>query len=191
MDLQKLGAKLYVSRGSEIPLREFVPVFHRWIQTRALPGTLIDVVDYAHVHHGPGIMLIGFEAHLAVDEERGERGLAIDWKQPLSGSPVDRFRTVLGTLTAAARLLEAEPPFAERLRFGAERLSLRVGDRALASNDDATWRELQSHMEPLLAGLYAGSRHRIERDPDPKRRLGCEVRADAPLDVATLQARLG
>lgn len=191
MDLQRLGAKLYASSGSEIPLAAFVPVFHRWIQTGALPGTAIDVVDYAHVHHGPGIVLIGFEAHLSVDEERGERGLAIDWKQPLSGSPSDRFRTVLGALAGAARLLETDTAFGGRLRFGAERLTLRVGDRALAPNDDGTWQQLRSDLQPLLDGLYAGSAYRIERDSHPKRRLGCEIRAASALDVATLLTRLG
>ena len=78
----KYGVKLFFTNPSK-PLKDFIPVFHGWIQRQALPGhLLIDVHDYSHVHHGPGILLVSHEANLSIDEAEGRRGLVYIRKQP-------------------------------------------------------------------------------------------------------------
>jgi hypothetical protein len=78
----KFGVKLFFTDSTR-SLREFIPVFHGWIQQQALPGhLLIDVHDYSHVHHGPGILLVAHEANISVDEAEGRRGLVYIRKQP-------------------------------------------------------------------------------------------------------------
>ena len=74
MDLQKIGMKFFAEDGSTIDLVEFIPIFHRWIQNKALSDLLIDVADYSHVHAGPGILLIAHEGNYAVDETGNRRG---------------------------------------------------------------------------------------------------------------------
>jgi hypothetical protein len=79
----KFGIKLFFTNPAAKPLRDFIPVFHGWIQRQALPGhLLIDVHDYSHVHHGPGILLVSHEANLSIDEAEGRRGLVYIRKQP-------------------------------------------------------------------------------------------------------------
>ena len=42
--LQRIGFKLFVAKTSSFALREIVPVYHRWIQQRAVEGLLIDAM---------------------------------------------------------------------------------------------------------------------------------------------------
>ena len=58
MDTPKFDLKLFLHDASDLQLHTLIPVFHGWIQTRALADVLIDVVDYRHVPDGPGVMLI-------------------------------------------------------------------------------------------------------------------------------------
>ena len=52
----------------------FVPVFHSFIQTHALPDhLLIDVGDYTHVPDGPGTVLVSHEANVYMDHTVGGR----------------------------------------------------------------------------------------------------------------------
>jgi hypothetical protein len=78
----KYGVKFFFTDSSKL-LKDYIPVFHSWIQQQALPGhMLLDVHDYSHVHHGPGILLVTHEANLSIDEAEGRRGLVYIRKQP-------------------------------------------------------------------------------------------------------------
>src|SRR4030095_5221476 len=66
--LQRIGVKLFAADGSSVQPREFVPIFHRWIQTQAVANhLLIDVADYAHVPDGPGVLLVAHEGNFSLD----------------------------------------------------------------------------------------------------------------------------
>ncbi len=84
----KFGIKLFFANSTK-SLKEFIPVFHGWIQRQALPGhMLLDVHDYSHVHHGPGILLVSHEANISIDEAEGRRGLVYIRKQPATLSEI-------------------------------------------------------------------------------------------------------
>ena len=111
----KYGVKLFFTDSSK-PLKDFIPIFHGWIQQQALPGhLLIDVHDYSHVHHGPGILLVAHEANLSIDEAEGRRGLVYIRKQPAT------LREIVAAAQEAANLL-AEP-------FDAGKFEVFVNDR--------------------------------------------------------------
>jgi hypothetical protein len=100
MTSYKFGVKLFFTNPAGQPLKDFIPVFHGWIQQQALPGhLLIDVHDYSHVHHGPGILLVSHEANLSIDEAEGRRGLVYIRKQPAT------LREIVETARQAATLL--------------------------------------------------------------------------------------
>ena len=46
-NLYRFGIKVFLSESPDPDLHTFVPMFHRWIQTHAVDGLLIDVADYA------------------------------------------------------------------------------------------------------------------------------------------------
>ena len=56
-DLQRVALKVFLTNDSELDPRDAIPVFHRWIQTQAVNGLLIDVADYAHLPSGPAVLL--------------------------------------------------------------------------------------------------------------------------------------
>lgn len=101
MNLYKFGVKLFFANQQARELTEFIPVFHGWIQRQALAGhLLIDVHDYSHVHHGPGILLVAHEANLSIYEAEGRRGLVYVRKQPAA------LRESVDATFAAAKLLD-------------------------------------------------------------------------------------
>ena len=75
METVKYDLKLFLQDASQVNLEDVIPVFHEWIQNRVLDELLIDVVDYRHVHNGPGVMLIAHDAHYAIDVADGHMGL--------------------------------------------------------------------------------------------------------------------
>jgi hypothetical protein len=120
MDTYKFGVKLFIPHPATKPLKDFIPVFHGWIQRQALPGhLLIDVHDYSHVHHGPGILLVSHEANLSIDEAAGRRGLLYIRKQPST------LRDTIAAAHAAAKVLTEE----QGVLFDAGKFEVLVNDR--------------------------------------------------------------
>jgi hypothetical protein len=120
MTTHKFGVKLFFANQQDRGLTEFIPVFHGWIQRQALAGhLLIDVHDYSHVFHGPGILLVAHEANLSIDESEGRRGLAYVRKQPAT------LRETVEAAHAAARLLTEE----QGVQFDAGQFEIFVNDR--------------------------------------------------------------
>ena len=65
---QQLSVKIFAHDPAAVQPAAFIPIFHRWIQeSRLADRLLIDVADYRHVANGPGVLLIGHEAHYALD----------------------------------------------------------------------------------------------------------------------------
>src|SRR2546423_15285818 len=113
MDSHKLVLKFFLDDPSAVPETSFVPVFHSFIQTHALPDhLLIDVADYTHVPDGPGTVLVSHEANLYMDHSVGGRlGLMYQRKQPIAGAGTLRDPLATGFsfgLRAAGRV-EEEP----------------------------------------------------------------------------------
>lgn len=190
MDLQKIGIKLYATGGHTAPLHDLVPVFHRWIQQSALGGKLVDVVDYRHVHQGPGVMLIGFDFHLAIDDEGGERGLSIDWKRPLTGHLEARIEHVLSVALDAAITLEDTPLPGEPISFDGRRLEIRTSERILAPNDDETWTRFRGAIETVTNVAFPACRFEVERHPDRRRRLAARLSTAPAFALREARSRL-
>src|SRR5262245_42539431 len=102
MDIQRYSLKLFLRDGEAVRPAELISVFHGWIQRGAVEGLPLDVVDYGHVHHGPGVMLIGHEADHAYDLGEGRPGLAYAHKRDGEGTLADRLREAFRLLLAAA-----------------------------------------------------------------------------------------
>ena len=75
LDAPQFSVKFPTREGVALTPQGVVPSFHKWIQNGSLDELLIDVTSYAHVHRGPGVLLIAHEAHYAFEETDGEPGL--------------------------------------------------------------------------------------------------------------------
>lgn len=147
MDLYKLGVKIFAANPEVVNIRDLIPVFHSWIQQRKLEGhQLIDVHDYSHVHHGPGILLVAHEGNFSLNESEGRLGLFYLRKQPLNGGLEANLRNVLKTTLDACQLLESEPKL-KGIRFDTREILVVANDRLLAPNDTAT----RAQLEPLIS----------------------------------------
>lgn len=190
-DLYKIGIKLFAADGAAVRPHELVPIFHRWIQSRALPEQmLVDVADYEHVPDGPGVLLVAHEGNLTLDLGGGRLGLTYTRKQPAPGTLNDRWRAVARTVLTAAQLLEDDPSLAGRLRFRTDELKLFANDRLLAPNDPATLTALRPAFDTLTGALYGDARCEVVPEKDPRNRLGVSVTTAGAPPVAQLLARL-
>src|SRR5690606_31395337 len=101
--------KLFATNPDVVSAEAFVPVFQRWIQERfASDELLIDVADYKHVHHGPGIILIGHDGDYAYDFAKGNHGIQYTYKQVKAESLSDALSVALKRVLTAIEKVETE-----------------------------------------------------------------------------------
>src|SRR3954451_10624962 len=148
MELQKIAVKVFVEGPNDIPLTDFIDVFHGWIQ--ATDGVYHDVADYSHMQAGPGIVLIANEANVSIDEADNRRGLLYSRKAHLYGSNQEKFRAVLRSALDNCRRLEGEAVLCGKLTFPANEIAITINDRLLAPNTEATFAALKPELEASI-----------------------------------------
>src|SRR5262249_408262 len=197
MDTVKYELKLFVEHASRITLQHFTPIFHPWLTGHGLEELLIDVADYRHVPDGQGIVLIGHDAHYAMDLTDGRLGLLYSRRRETQPglrdihSVGDRLRSVWCCALTACQRLAAHPALAGRLQFRGNELLLRCNDRLHGPNTAAAYSELCQHLEPVLAPLYPGQEGGGEHYSGPPPRQTVSIRVEESPDVDTLLTRLG
>jgi hypothetical protein len=176
MDLQRFEIKLFAAEGEGVELALLIPVFHRWIQTRAVEGMLIDVADYSHVVDGPGILLVAHEANYALDETGGRRGFLYSRKQPLDGTLAERLFRAAEIALRACRELESAPELGGRLRFRGDEIRVIANDRLAAPNTEETWRAFEPELRAFLERLQPGVPYEVVRAESARERFAVTVK---------------
>jgi hypothetical protein len=187
-DLRRVGVKFFLRDGNDIPLVDFIPVFHRWIQTSAVDGVLIDVADYSHVPEGPGVILVAHEGIYSVDESGGRRGLAYLRRRAPERTFDDALSAALRAGARACRLLEEE--FNGTLRFRGNELAVFAPDRLLAPNDDRTMSELRPSLDALGQRLFQGTAFDLRRELDGRDAFTVAVRSPVETAFSDLAGRI-
>lgn len=188
--LQRITLKLFFQEAGAIDARACVPVFHGWIQTRALDDLLIDVADYAHVGGGPAVVLVAHEGRYAIDSTGGRWGLEYARTQPLEGSLPARLAAIGRTLVRAARLLRDDPALGGRFTCRADELQIVANDRLVAPNTDETLAALSPTAGEFLTTLFGPNGYVLTRERDPRQRLTLSARAREAASLDTLWQRL-
>ena len=166
-DFQHINVKILAVEGSKVEWHKLIPVFHRWIREQSLPGLLLDVADYAHVPAGPGMIIIGHDAHYAVDNRQNRLGLLYNRRTALEGSTRDRIAQAYEAALLAARNLEKEPGIGNSLRFDETQVEIWVNDRLLAPNTPETYAEFEAEVASFLQER-AGRPVQLQRSADPR-----------------------
>ncbi len=138
MSLQRVWASVPLADATTVP-DSFIPVFHDWIQREAVEGLLIDVARYGHVHHGPGVMLVGHEGDYSVDMAGGRPRLRYTLKREAEGSPAELVALAVRRLAGACAEARAVPGAS----VAQDELVVTVADRLHAPNTDETWKWLR------------------------------------------------
>jgi hypothetical protein len=181
MNLYKLGIKIFFARPPADE-RDFIPVFHRWIQEQKISAhQLIDVHDYAHVHNGPGILLVAHEGNFSVDSTGGRLGLVYYRKQPLDGDVAGRLAAMLQTLLGAVSLIEVDPAL-KGCAFKRDELIAFSNDRLLAPNTTEARAALEPSVTAFAAKAFKGANVRLGiQSTDPRERLGFNIQSSGKL----------
>ena len=190
MKSEKLQLKFFAKPNAAFDVETVVPVFHRFIREHAFDELMIDVADYKHVHHGPGIALVGDANDYFLDEGEGRPGLLFSRKRHGSG-PEGRLREAFARALKACTLLEAAPELGGKLQFATDEILLRFPDRLRAPNDDATFAEFSGEVSALLDKLYGAGAFTIERGAPAPEALALRVKTKSAPALSALLSTLG
>lgn len=185
MPTRKVQAKLYFAATARPPLERFVPALHAILRDEALGELMIDVVDYGHVHHGPGVVLIGHATDYGIDLGEGRPGVLVFRKRdPVDG---DRIADALGRALRFAALLAQVPELGAALTTN--EVLIRLPSRLHAPSTDAGFEHLTGELVALGQRLY-GAPVVTERASTPREPLSVRWRAPSSPTVEELLARL-
>jgi hypothetical protein len=185
-ELKQIDIRIFAKTPEGVDTEAFMGVFQRWIQRHAMPGVLIDVADYGHIHHGHGTILIAHEYNLSVDYAGGKLAVLVRLKRPAEATLAARIESALRLGLKACRLLEQEEVFAGKLTFDPSSFVLVANDRLLAPNDDASFAALKPAVEASARAIF-GTPATVERiKNDPRERLAMRVMAPKPVTLAAL-----
>jgi len=190
MKSEKLQIKFFARPNAAFDLETVVPVFHRFIREHAFDELMIDVADYKHVHHGPGIALVGDANDYFLDEGEGRPGLLFSRKRHGSG-PEGRLREGFARALKACTLLEAAPELGGKLTFATNEVLIRLPDRLNAPNEDATFAEVSAEVAPLLDKLFGAGGYALERGAPKPEPLSLRVKANSAPALPALLSALG
>ena len=187
MNVQHINIKFFVENPEAVKLEEYSGVFNNWIQRQVMPELLIDVADYLHVHHGPGVILIGHEADYSLDNRAGRLGLLYNRKAALEGTVQEKLAQAAHAALEAARLLEKE----NGVKFSGQEAEIIINDRLLVPNTPETFAALEPDLRAFFDTLYGGAQSSLAyQDTDRRERFRIVVRTTIRFDVETLLKNL-
>lgn len=166
----RISAKLFIDQPTQANLDNVIPIFHDWIRDQKTDHLLIDVVDYRHVHNGPGVILIGHEGDYAIDAAKGRTGLLYtnkrsrsdeDYSKPQDALQNRLFKSVQALLHAAVAL-EQEPAFSGKFALSAREIEITFLDRLQTPNSPETVAILTNIVAELAAKLYPEQSVRVD-----------------------------
>ena len=183
MDLQKFGIKLYLNTKGSFKSKDFIPVFHNWIQEKVVSDhLLIDVADYSHILDGPGVMLIAHEGHFSLDQESQQPGIMYMRKTEIAGSFTERFNKVLSTVIKAANRL-SDKDVSKKVDFKLNSFRFIANDRLYAENTADNQHLYKQKIQKALDGKYPESQFEFGDVSDKNERLAFTVNFSNDIDI--------
>jgi hypothetical protein len=186
MNIQHINIKFYLENPETINLAEYAAVFNNWIQKQRLEELLIDVADYLHVHHGPGIMLIGHEADYSLDNRAGRLGLLYNRKEQLDRTTQEKLAQAVRAALITAQILEKE----NGLKFNGSEVQIVINDRLLVPNTAETFAALEPDLRAFFDRLYGGVEYSLTYNDNSRERFTANIKTSASFDIEALLKNL-
>ncbi|MEX2601813.1 MAG: hypothetical protein WD355_09210 [Balneolaceae bacterium] len=168
---KRLQVKLFFDDSVKTEIKSFIPVFHKWIQKQETGDLLIDVHNYSHMHHGPGILLVAHEGDFAIDLADGRIGLIYRRKREFSGAIRDQLTLALQRAVSGALRLEDDKSLEENPVFLTNEVEIRLLDRLNYPNKTEVYESVEQDLRETVEELFGSgtvSLEQVENDPrDP------------------------
>ncbi len=190
MQFQHVNVKLILEHPESVDFEALIPVFHGWIEGQAGSELLLDIADYTHVPAGPGVVLIGYEGDISVDNADGRPGARYNRKSPLNGSNQDRLRQAARAALTACRRLEEDPRLNGKVRFDGHEIEVFVNDRLLAPNNEGTRKAAHPEFQAFAQNLFRGGEYSLAYLTDRRRLFGVSIRSANRFSVTDLLVAL-
>ena len=183
---KRLSVKIFAADDSAVKPAAIMPIFQRWIQENALEGLLIDVVDYKHVHHGPGIILIGHEGDYGLDFSEGRAGLLFTLKQNPYESLSEAVRESLRLAVVATEKLSAETG----IKFDYSEAQITLLDRLQTPNTDETYSTVELPLSAFASRIFDGDVAITRVNVEPRDPFAVTLQVDQTPSADTLLEKL-
>ncbi len=187
MNPSRVSAKIFVDDDASVNEAALIPIFHRWIREKVVDGMLIDVADYIHVPHGPGVMLIGHEGDYALDMA-SRPGMKYMMKRDSSGDFATDLRLVFTRVFSACQRL-AEEDNMQGISFNVCNVRIKVHDRLAAPNSSETYAILSELAGPLIREIFGADVKVLRGSEDPRDCIAICIEA-ASADIEQISNRL-
>jgi hypothetical protein len=188
MEAAQPNAKIFTSR-CELASGEVIALFQRWIQNERMDELLIDVVDYSHMHHGPGVVLVSHDGLYGLDHGGGRTGMSYRKRRGASEAALPALKMALGAAARAARALHDDSQ--GRVTFAGNEVAVGFADRLHAPNTQATLAALEGDLATLGRELFPGREVVIDVEADGRRAFGARLHTAAEIGFEELLERLG
>ncbi len=187
--LQKFDIKVFAQAGADIDPAEFIGVLQGWIREGTAEGIPIDVADYSHMHHGPGVILVGHYVNIGIDYTGGRMGLLYHRKHPMEGSFSQRFRTNLKNALEACIQLETAEGFQGHLKFGSGEFLVIANDRLQTDGQGDAAAKLRDGISEVAQELFGPEVAITIQDGDPRTRPSVSIKVPENIDIASIIQR--
>ena len=183
MDLQKFGVKLFFNMNGSYSSKDFIPVFHTWIQENAVDDhLLVDVADYSHILDGPGIMLVAHEGNFSLDNENHQPGMLYMRKTEIEGNFNARFEKVLNTVIQAAKRL-CDNNIHNEIDLIRNSFRFIANDRRLAENTAKNQKLYQNKIKEILLANYNESKIECGNISSENERLAFTLNLNSDINI--------
>jgi len=183
MKLQKFGVKLFLEVNGNYSCKEFIPVFHTWIQDKLIEDhLLLDVADYSHIPDGPGVMLIAHEGSFSLDQEKYKPGIMYMRKTKMEGDFKNRFNQVLSITTEAANRLQNND-ITNDVNFISDSFRFIANDRLYADNTRDNQNFYKKEIQKAINSKYPDSKVEIDDVSDKQERLAFTIRFSDEINI--------
>lgn len=190
MELQHINVKLIFNKSVENNLEPLISIFHDWISEQNSDELLIDVADYRHVPHGPGIILIGHEANISLSECLGSITLCYNRKIATEGTDEERFRQALRGALVACERIEIDGRLTGKINFECQEIEILVNDRIFVSNQEKFYQIVDPKFKRLFKVIFDKNDYSISHSEDPRKLYSIRLKTASPLNKKTILRNL-
>lgn len=185
-ELQRIDLKVMLDGPERPQVDSLLTAFDRWRQEKDAPSDWVDLADYAHMQHGPAVMMAGKREHIAIDTNEPGPGILVQTRKDLSGSIEERFAEAFRRHLALSTRLTNEPEWPSALEVRGGEWIVSINDRLGFPNTDASDEALRAPLTALLDKVFL-SGYTLERESDPQQRLSYTVRAEGNPSLGDLR----